>query len=80
MPVPDIPFLAHNIVWAEIPIIGWVFASIIVMLIVVVRFGWSRGRDVLVRYRLFWGGSFVMVLIMTAVIALSSGEQLPRYL
>lgn len=75
-----LPFLADDIVWSEVPIIGWLAFAIVIMLIAVARFGWGRARDVLVKYRLFWGGSLVLALISAAVLHVVSGQPLRHYL
>jgi hypothetical protein len=68
MPVPDFSFLADDIVWAEVPLILWIVAGVLTMLVSVLRFGWGRGRDVLVKYRGFWAVSLVIALVLTVVL------------
>lgn len=80
MSAPVLPFLAGDLVWAEIPIICWLVVGIVVMLIAVARFGWGGARNVLSSYRAWWGGSLAAAVGLAVVLGLTSGQPLPSYL
>ena len=79
MPVPDFPFLADDIYWPEVPIILWLVGMTIVSMVLNVRFGWNRAREMLVGRRMLLGATLVVALVLAAVLYGSSDQQMPMY-
>jgi hypothetical protein len=78
--VPDFPFLADDVVWAEVPIIGWIVGVTSIMLILYARFGWLRTHAILSKRRKLLGGTLAIAVALAAVLHITSGQPVPGYL
>lgn len=79
MPVPDFPFLADDVYWPEVPIIIWLAGMTIVMLVLNLRFGWSRARDILVSRRMILAGTLAVAVVLAVVLYVSSDQPMATY-
>lgn len=71
---------ADDIVWAEVPIVAWLFVGTVIMLVTVWRFGWDGAQRRLSNRRVLWGVSLVVAVASSAGLHIVSGQPLPQYL
>lgn len=75
-----LPIFAADIVWAEVPIVTWLFVGIVIMLVTVWRFGRSEAQRRFSRHRVLWGVSLAAAVPIATGLHIVSGQPLPRYL
>jgi hypothetical protein len=80
MSIPDFPFLADDIVWAEVPVICWIVGATAVMLVLHARFGWIRTHAIISKRRVLLGATLAIAVILAAVLHVLSGQPVPHYL